>query len=83
MLVRELEKHFMETVHYSESKRILDIMDVLRVKRGPISGNRGPDSNPFFHREGLAIAAAFQPSHWQHEMKGLYWYAHAHGNRCL
>ena len=35
-------KQFTETVQYRDSKRILDIVDVLGVKRGPISGNRGP-----------------------------------------
>jgi hypothetical protein len=64
LLVREPEKQFTETVHYRESKRILDIMDVLGVKRGPISRNRGSDSNPFFDRLGLAIAAPFQSFRW-------------------
>ena len=42
LLVREPEKQFTEMGHYSESKRILDIMVALGVKRGPFSGNGGP-----------------------------------------
>ena len=34
LLVRELEKQFTETVHYRESKRILDIMDRVVTNRG-------------------------------------------------
>jgi hypothetical protein len=48
LLVREPEKQFTETVHYPESKWLLDIMDVLRVKRRYDSGNRRYDSTLFF-----------------------------------
>ena len=48
----------------------------VRGEKGAHFRESGPDSNPFIHREGPAIAAACQPSRRQPEAKGLYRCAH-------